>query len=149
LPPHTLKVLPIVILATVRFLPAKELPTTPKRCVAAYPDASVELITVADAKLFVTAFGECCSPTSKMYSSIPPSLAAPRYRNSSTGTARTASKKGDQDCSEGTRRQRNGSGNRSRQGNLRSQGGNQPFYNIGPTEGTVFGPNGTTPIMAN
>jgi hypothetical protein len=33
---------------------------------------------------FVTALGEFCSPPSKTYSSVPPSLAAPRHRNSST-----------------------------------------------------------------
>src|ERR1700686_3462637 len=33
---------------------------------------------------FVTALGEFCSPASNTYSSVPPSLAAPRYRNNST-----------------------------------------------------------------
>src|ERR1700719_3473458 len=32
----------------------------------------------------VMALGEFCSPASNTYSSVPPSLAAPRYRNSST-----------------------------------------------------------------
>ena len=40
---------------------------------------------------FVTALGEFCSPASKTYSSVPPSLAAPRYRNHSTDMAGTAS----------------------------------------------------------
>jgi hypothetical protein len=40
-----------------------------------------------------TASGEFCSPPSKMYSSVPPSVAAPRYRNSPTDMAGTASKR--------------------------------------------------------
>src|ERR1700724_2018664 len=36
---------------------------------------------------FVTALGEFCSPASKTYSSVPPSLAAPRYRNNSIDIA--------------------------------------------------------------
>src|SRR6202030_1259111 len=44
----------------------------------------------------VTALGEFCSPPSKTYSSVPPSLAAPRYRNNSTENAGVASRMGDQ-----------------------------------------------------
>jgi hypothetical protein len=40
-----------------------------------------------------TASGEFCSPPLKMYSSVPPSVAAPRYRNSPTDMAGTASKR--------------------------------------------------------
>src|SRR6478736_2903064 len=39
---------------------------------------------------FVTALGEFCSPPSKTYSSVLPSLAAPRYRNISIDMAGTA-----------------------------------------------------------
>jgi hypothetical protein len=38
----------------------------------------------------VTALGEFCYPASKTYSSVPPSFAAPRYRNSSTENAGVA-----------------------------------------------------------
>src|SRR6266403_990987 len=42
---------------------------------------------------FVMALGEFCSPASNTYSSVPPSLAAPRYRNNSTDMAGIARKK--------------------------------------------------------
>src|SRR5580693_3432715 len=42
---------------------------------------------------FVRALGEFCSPASKTYSRVPPSLAAPRYRNSSMDIAGTANRR--------------------------------------------------------
>ena len=39
-----------------------------------------------------TVFGTSCSSVSKMYSSVPPSMAAPRYRNNSTDIAEGSAK---------------------------------------------------------
>jgi hypothetical protein len=41
-----------------------------------------------------------CSSLWKMYSSVPPSLAAPRYRNNSTDIGENRQQQGDRNCSE-------------------------------------------------
>jgi hypothetical protein len=61
-----------------------------------YSDLYVVVIksaAISAAFSFVMALGESCSPASKTYSSVPPSLAAPRHRNNSTDLAGRISKR--------------------------------------------------------